>query len=100
MADDKSVKLNVRWSGEKSDDPQVVGEILSNVGGLLNELTEAVTGQPDAIQWQVGRMRIVCDGENCGRERPGDHGDWVRRDGLDFCPDCQGPDQSTSQRAA
>jgi hypothetical protein len=71
MAAEKAPKLSVRWSGDKSDDPQVVDEIISNIGGLL------------------GRMRIVCDGDGCGRERPEDHADWVRRDGLDFCPDCQ-----------
>lgn len=89
MADEKTTNLGIRWSGEKSDDPQVVGEILSNLGGLLEELTEAVTGSRDSIQWQIGRIRIVCDGEDCERERPEDHADWVRRDGLDFCPHCQ-----------
>ena len=80
MADEKAVK---------SDNAEVVGEMLSAIGGVLSELTEAVTGDRDAIQWKVGRMRIVCDGENCGRERPEEHADWLKRDGLDFCPECQ-----------
>lgn len=88
MADDKTT-IGLRWSGEKSDDPQVVGEMLSAVGGLLEELSTAVTGDPDAIRWKVGRMRIVCDGEGCERERPEDHDDWIKRDGLDYCPACQ-----------
>ncbi len=79
--------IGLRWSGEKSDDPQVVGEILSAVGGLLEEVTGAVTGDPKAIKWEIGRIRIVCDGCEC--ERPEQHDDWMKREGLDFCPTCQ-----------
>jgi hypothetical protein len=89
---DGETTVGLRWSGEKSDDPEVVGGVLSAFGGLLAELTEAVTGDRDAIHWRVGRMRIICDG--CETERPEEHADWVKEDGLDFCPECQKQDRT------
>jgi hypothetical protein len=87
MAEPNETTINLRWNGEKSDDPEVVGEILGAFGGLLGEVTEAVTGDRDAVRWRVGRMRIICDG--CETERREDAAHWIKRDGLDFCPDCQ-----------
>lgn len=79
--------IRISWSGEKSDDPETVGEILSAVGGLLREVTAEMVGDPDAIKWRMSPLRFICDG--CGKDRPEDFSGWLKRDGFDYCPACQ-----------
>lgn len=71
--------------------PNVSREAIEEAAGhlqtLLRELTREATGDPDAIKWELGPLRIVCDG--CDRDRPEIHDDWIYRDGDDLCPDCQ-----------
>lgn len=82
--------LTVTLTGDQADSAEVVGKTLEAMDGLFREVARAQGIDPDALTVKVGRMYVVCDGDDCGRERPADGEGWVRRDGLDFCPDCAG----------
>jgi len=82
-------ELSIRFSGERSDDPAVVGEVLTAWGGLLRAVSAEVCGDENAVEWRLGGVRWVCDG--CGAERPERPDDWRRHKGLDWCPACEVP---------
>ncbi len=63
-----------------------LSEALGHLHGLLREVTREATGDPDAIRWMVGNLRIVCDW--CERDRPVKHGGWVNDGRHDYCPGC------------
>lgn len=86
MSDEKE-HLTLRISGEEAGNAEVIGQSLSALDALFKEVARSQGIDPDAITLQVGQMGWVCDG--CERPRPEDHADWIKRDGLDFCPDCQ-----------
>lgn len=80
-------KLTLHLSGENAASAETIGAALTAMDGLFKAVAEEMGLDPDEVQLSVGKMGWVCDG--CGCDRPDDHGDWVKRDGLDFCPACQ-----------
>lgn len=60
---------------------------MDTVNALWRATCERVTGDPDAVGLKIVGFHFVCDG--CGRRRPEEYGDWVQRDGNDYCPNCK-----------
>ena len=78
--------LTLRLSGEDAGNAEAVGNALMGIDALFKEVARAKGIDPDSISLQVGQMGWVCDGCDCSR--PDQHDDWIKRDGLDFCPAC------------
>ena len=89
--------FHIRWSGEKAADAQVVGEMLTNLDGLFKAVAESMGEDPDSVSLDISGLHIICDG--CETTRPDEHRAWVKRDGLDFCPDCQADKEADAERA-
>lgn len=82
--------FSVRLYGEGAGSAENVGNVLTAMDGLFKAVAESMGVDPDAIRLEVGNMRWVCDG--CGGDRPDDHADWTKRDGLDYCAACSSPE--------
>jgi len=81
--------FHLRLSGENAASAEHVGNVLAAMDDLFKEVARSTGLNPDDIRLEVGKMGWVCDG--CGCDRPDDHADWTKRDGLDFCRACQSP---------
>lgn len=86
MTTSDPTQVRIRLHGENVS-AETAKEAVEHFRTLLREVTRATCGNPDAVDWKVTNLRIVCDG--CDRDRPEIHDDWIYREGDDLCPECQ-----------
>lgn len=77
--------FSLRLSGENAASAETIAKALTAINGLVKEVASEM-GIED-LTLNVGQMGWICDGCEC--DRPEDHADWIKRDGLDYCPTCQ-----------